>query len=51
MVEIGRYLCSNPCSSRDTQSSVPRAVSKWLWKISKEESPQPLCSLCHCSVT
>ena len=31
-----------PCSSRDTQSRVPKATSRWLWKLSKEESPQPL---------
>jgi len=41
----------NPCSSRDTQSRVPGAVSRWLLEISKEETPQHLGSLCHCSVT
>jgi len=30
----------NFCSSRDTQSRVPRTASRQLWKISKEETPQ-----------
>ena len=40
-----------PCSSRDTQSRVPRATSRRLWKISKEETLQPLGSLCQHSIT
>ena len=37
--------------SRYTQSRVPRPMSRWLLKVSKEGTPQPLGSLCHCSVT
>ena len=36
----------NPRSSRDTQSRVPMAMPKWLWKISKAEMPQPLWAIC-----
>ena len=38
--------CPNPCSSIDTQSRVPRQLPK----ISKEETLQPLGSLCQCSI-
>ena len=41
----------NPGSSRDTQSRVPSPMSCWGLKVSKEESPQALGSLCHGSVT
>jgi len=44
-------LCSSLCPSRDTQSRVPRATSRWLWEILKEETPQPLGSLWQCSIT
>jgi len=44
-------LCCSPCLSRDTQSRVPRVTSRRLWEIPKEETPQPLGSLCQCSVT
>ena len=42
MAEVGRDLCvplPNPCPSRDTQSRVPRATSRWSWEIPKEEIP------------
>jgi len=39
-------ICSNPCTSRDTQRRVPRAVSRWLLEISKKETPQPLWETC-----
>lgn len=42
---------AQPCSSRDTQSTVPKAVSRPLWKISKEEIPQPLSSVCFITCT
>lgn len=29
----------------------PRATSRQLLEVPKEDSPQPLCSLCHCSAT
>ena len=48
-VTIG-FICSTPGCSRDTQSRVPRATSKWLLKI-PEETLQPLGSLHQCSVT
>jgi len=41
----------DPCSSRETQSRRPRATSKWLWRISKGETPQLLGSLCQWSIT
>ena len=41
----------SPCPSRDTQSRVPRATSRQLWEIPKEETPQPLGGLCQCSIT
>ena len=44
-------LRPKPCSSRNTQSRVPRATSRQLWKISKEEASQLLGSLCQCSIT
>jgi len=33
------------------QGRVPRPMSRQPWKISKEESPQPLGSLCYCSLS
>ena len=33
------WLCSSLCPSRDTQSRVPRATSRQLWEIPKEETP------------
>ena len=38
---ISGSICSNPSSSRDTQSSVPSTASR-LWKISKEDALLPL---------
>jgi len=38
-----------PCSGKDTQSRVPRTMSRWLLDISKEETPQPHGSLCFLS--
>ena len=35
-----------PCSSRDTQSRLPRLTSRWLLKVCKEETPQPLWKIC-----
>jgi len=40
-----------PCSSRDTQSRVLRAVSRQVLEISKEESPQPLATCTSCPTT
>lgn len=40
-------IWSNPYSNRNTQSRVPKATSRWLWKLSKEESPLPLGSPCQ----
>ena len=40
----------NPCSNRDTQRRMSRPTSRWLLKISREEIPQPLGSLCQCSL-
>lgn len=37
--------------SRDSQRRVPRPKTRWLLKVSKEGTPQPLVSLCQCSVT
>ena len=54
MTEVGTHLwvhLSNLCSSRDTQSRVPRPMSKWLLETYKEKTSQPLGSLCQCSVT
>jgi len=39
-------IWSNSCSSRDTQSRVPRAMPWWLLKLSKEETSQHLCTTC-----
>jgi len=41
----------NPCPCRDTHSRVLRAASRWLLKISKEKTPQPLGRLRQCSLT
>lgn len=41
----------DPHSIRNTQNRVPRSTSRWLLKFSKEETPQPLCSLCQYSGT
>lgn len=40
-------IWSNPYSNRNTQIRVPKATSRWLWKLSKEESPLPLGSPCQ----
>lgn len=37
-----------PCSSRETQSRVPRSMPRQFLKISKEETPQPLGNLHQC---
>jgi len=37
---------AHPLSSRATQSKVHRAMARQLLEIPKEETPQPLCSLC-----
>jgi len=39
-------IWSNPCSNRDTQSRVLRTMSRWLLKISKKETLQPLWATC-----
>jgi len=44
-------LCPSPCSSSTTQSRVPRPMARRLLESSREETPQPLGSLCWCSVT
>lgn len=41
----------DPHSIRNTQNRVPRSTSRWLLKFSKEETPQPLCTLCQYSGT
>jgi len=54
IAEAGRALWipqSQPRCSRATQSRVPRPTARWLLETSKEETPQPLGSLCQCSVT
>jgi len=38
VAEAGRALWV-PLLSRDTQSRVPRATSRWSWEIPKEEIP------------
>ena len=43
-------ICSNPCPSRDIQSRALRTISRQLLQISKKEMPQPLDSLCQCSM-
>jgi len=48
---LSESLYSSSCPSKDTQSRVPRAMSRRHWKIPKEETPQLLGSLCQCSVT
>jgi len=53
MVEEGTSgsACSNPCSSKDNKSRVPRTLLQQLWKISKKETSQSsLCRLCQCSI-
>lgn len=44
-----RSTWPNLCLSRDIQSRVPRPWRSF--EVSKDETPQPLGSLCHCSVT
>jgi len=54
MVEAGRALCfplAHSLSSRATQSRVHMAMARQLLKFSKEDTPQPLGSLCQCSTT
>ena len=43
---ISESIWSNPCSSRNTQSRVPRTTSRWFLDISKEETLQPLWAVC-----
>jgi len=33
------FICSSPCSSRDTQKRVPRPRARQLLKIVREEIP------------
>jgi len=40
-----------PCCSRDVQSKGSRPVARQLLNIPKEETSQPLGSLCQCSGT
>ena len=49
LTRTSESIWTNHCSSRGTQSRVPRTTSECHWKISKEERPQPLGSLCQCS--
>ena len=42
---------TQPPSSRATQSRVPRATARQLLEISKEDTPEPLGSLCQCSTS
>lgn len=56
MAEVGRpplqTTCSNPCSSRATQSRLPRTTSRWFLKISMEGKYKNfLGSLCQRSIT
>jgi len=44
-------LCPSPSSSSTTQSRVPRPMARQLLESSTEETPQPLGSLCQCSIT
>ena len=39
-------ICSNLCSSRDTQSNMPRTTFRWLLEIFKKENSQPLWATC-----
>jgi len=48
---ISGSIWPSPCSSRDTQNRGSRTMSRHLLKICKEETPQPLGSLCQCSIT
>lgn len=41
-----KVTCSNPCSSRDAQSWLSQATSRWLLKVSKGKTPQPLWATC-----
>ena len=44
-------LWPKPCSIRDTQCRLPRAMPRCLWKTFKQKTPQSLGSLCQCSIT
>lgn len=50
MVEDVRHLwsssCPFPCSSRATQSRLPKIISRWLLETSMEEIPHPLLESC-----
>lgn len=50
MVEVVRQLwsssCPFPCSSRATQSRLPKIISGWLLETSMEEIPHPLLESC-----
>ena len=50
-VGLSVSLCPSPCSSSTTQSRVPRPMARQLLESSREETPQPLSSLCQCSST
>lgn len=47
---LSESLYSSSCPSKDTQSRVPRAMSRQLSEISKKEIPQFLGTMCQCSV-
>lgn len=55
MIEVGRDIwrssCPTPCSNRARLSHLSRTMSRQLPRVSKEETPQPLWSLCLCSIT
>lgn len=49
MADVGRTLWAHllqPLFQQAHQSRVPRAVSTWLWKIPKEETPSPIYLMC-----
>lgn len=39
-------LVQLPWSTRTTKSRAPRIMSMWHWKISKEQTPQPVWATC-----
>jgi len=48
MADVGRALWAHllqPLFQQAHQSRVPRAVSRWLWKIPKE-TPSPIYLMC-----
>jgi len=50
-VGLSVSLCLSPCSNSTTQSKVHKPMARRLLKSSREETPQPLSSLCQCSST